>query len=146
MKVQTQHSSSQSPRNKKIWGMKTKENHKQRFPSRMLTLQFMLQVILDTILKTAQDGLQKYPTWQFGNQQRSFNKIRMDQYSWLEYSVAKDAAFCFACRHFLKRGHGFNLEPTFTSNGFNNWRASLKSHHESMGHKTSMEGWSEFKQ
>ena len=42
------------------------------------------------------------PMRQFGNQQRSFNKSWMDYYSWLEYSVAKDAAFCFACRHFLK--------------------------------------------
>ncbi|CAK6971671.1 zinc finger MYM-type protein 1-like [Scomber scombrus] len=73
----------------------------------------------------------------------------MDQYSWLEYSVAKDAAFCFACRHFLKRGHGFHLEPAFTSNRFNNWwkaSASLNSHHESMGQVFAMEGWSEFKQ
>lgn len=75
-------------------------------------------------------GLQKYPTWLFGNQKRSFNKSWMDQYSWLEYSMAKNTAFCFACRHFLKQGHEFHLEPTFTSNRSNNWRkasASLKS-------------------
>lgn len=65
--------------------------------------------------------------------------------------MVKDAAFCFACRHFLKRGHGFHVEPTFTSSniGFNNWRkasASLKSHHESMGHNLAMEGRNEFKQ
>uniref|UniRef100_A0A672IQM3 TTF-type domain-containing protein n=1 Tax=Salarias fasciatus TaxID=181472 RepID=A0A672IQM3_SALFA len=93
--------------------------------------------------------LQKYPSKPFGNQQRSFNKSWMDQYTWLEYSMSEDAAFCFSCRHFLKQSHGFHIEPTFTSSGFNNWRkasASLKSHHESMGHKFAMEAWSEFKQ
>lgn len=93
--------------------------------------------------------LQKYPSKPFGNQHKSFNKSWMDQYMWLEYSMSKDAAFCFACRHFLKQSHRFHIEPAFTSNGFSNWRkasASLKNHHESMGHKFAMEAWSEFKQ
>lgn len=55
VKVQTQHSSSQSPWNKKILGMNLKtENQRRRFPLRMLMLRFVLQVILATILKRAQ--------------------------------------------------------------------------------------------
>ena len=91
--------------------------------------------------------LQKYPTRPFGNQQRCFYKGWMDQHVWLEYSVSKDAAFCFACWHFSKRVH--RVQPAFICNGFNKWRkasATLNTHHESAAHKFAVETWSEFKQ
>lgn len=53
-------------------------------------------------------------------------------YSWLEYSLKVDAAFCFPCRCF--NGNESNIgqtEKVFTKTGFNKWyRASerLKSH------------------
>lgn len=56
----------------------------------------------------------------------------------LEYSVHRGLAFCFAYLYLLKREFGFHLEPAFTNNGFSNWRtasASLKSRHETAGHK-----------
>ena len=30
------------------------------------------------------------------NKRRSFNPLSFDKYTWLEYSIAKDAAFCYA--------------------------------------------------
>jgi len=35
---------------------------------------------------------------------RCFQFDWFHQYPWLEYSQAKDAAFCFACRHFAPSG------------------------------------------
>ena len=93
--------------------------------------------------------LKSYQAEMFGNQRRSFNKHWYDDYVWLEYSVTRDAAFCFACRHFLRPGqHGFHSEPAFTINGFRNWRKAtgkFKGHNESGGHKFSMEAWCEFR-
>ena len=68
-----------------------------------------------------QPALKKYPSQQFGNQQRSFIRGWFDLYSWLEYSITKDTTFCFACRHFLGGGHGFHSEFTFTVIGYH-WR------------------------
>ncbi|XP_060863377.1 zinc finger MYM-type protein 1-like [Metopolophium dirhodum] len=59
-------------------------------------------------------------------------------YSWLEYSLIVDAAFCFPCRCF--NGNESNIgqtEKVFTKTGFNSWyRASerLKSHQISKYH------------
>uniref|UniRef100_A0A667WAX6 TTF-type domain-containing protein n=1 Tax=Myripristis murdjan TaxID=586833 RepID=A0A667WAX6_9TELE len=93
-------------------------------------------------------ALKKYPSTQFGNQQRSFNRGWLDLYSWLEYSVIKNASFCFACRHFLSGGHGFHSESTFTVSGYRNWRkatTAFKTHHISAAHKFAMESWAEFR-
>jgi len=38
------------------------------------------------------------------------------QYTWLEYSQAEDAAFCFACRHFVSSESRKCF--VFTTNGF----------------------------
>ena len=57
-----------------------------------------------------QPQLQVYPRRTFGSHSqltlRSFNHSWFKQYSWLEYSLSIDAAFCYACRHFLHRGSG----------------------------------------
>uniref|UniRef100_H3B6V4 TTF-type domain-containing protein n=1 Tax=Latimeria chalumnae TaxID=7897 RepID=H3B6V4_LATCH len=65
-----------------------------------------------------------------------------EQYSWLEYSVALDAMFCFACR---QSGH---TETAFTHDGFRNWKkasVSPKTHDTAAPHKYHMESWAEFK-
>ena len=41
-----------------------------------------------------------FPATIMGSKKRSFNPEWYRQYSWLEYSIEKDAAFCFACRFF----------------------------------------------
>ena len=43
----------------------------------------------------------KYPSSRFGSLRRSFTSNWFEKYSWLEYSILKDAAFCFPCRFLL---------------------------------------------
>ncbi|XP_076050230.1 uncharacterized protein LOC143030881 [Oratosquilla oratoria] len=91
--------------------------------------------------------LKKYPSHMQGGQTRSFNKRWYQQYSWLEYSAVKDAAYCFACRHFITSNLG-RAEQSFTHNGFKNWKKatmSLKAHDTSACHKFAMQAWGEFK-
>ena len=42
----------------------------------------------------------KFPSTTVGNKKRSFNSDWYKNYKWLEYSVQKDAAFCYPCRFF----------------------------------------------
>jgi len=54
------------------------------------------------------------------NESRSFLKQWYDKYDWLEYSILRDSAYCFYCRH-------FNLNKDKNSiNGFNNWKNAIR--------------------
>ena len=83
---------------------------------------------------------------------RSFNPSWYHQYSWLEYSIQKDAAYCFPCRLFGvgSIGHG-RPEKAFTVNGFRDWKhatgnkGALSSHNNSYSHKQSVIAWEHFK-
>eukprot|EP00102_Acyrthosiphon_pisum_P021445 XP_016658655.1 PREDICTED: uncharacterized protein LOC107883349 [Acyrthosiphon pisum] len=68
--------------------------------------------------------LKVYPKTAFGSQNRSFGSKYFKEYNWLEYSIEKDAIFCFPCRMFsTSSGH---VEDVFVTTGFNNWKkASL---------------------
>ncbi|XP_057515164.1 uncharacterized protein LOC130796782 [Amaranthus tricolor] len=56
----------------------------------------------------------------FGTKNRRFNPKWFDKYkTWLEYSVEKDAAFCFACYLFKDDNVG---QDTFVMDGFRNWK------------------------
>ena len=55
-----------------------------------------------------------------GTKKRYFNPDWFKMYSWLEYFVEKDAAFCFPCRHFSTKSG--RAEDTFTKKGFRNWK------------------------
>ncbi|XP_076043541.1 G-protein-signaling modulator 2-like isoform X2 [Oratosquilla oratoria] len=86
-------------------------------------------------------NLKKYPSHMQGGQTRSFNKRWHQQYSWPEYSVVKDAAYCFACHHFTTSYLG-RAEQSFTHKGFKNWKKatmSLKAHDTSAHHKFVMQ-------
>ena len=52
---------------------------------------------------------------------RSFRAEWFNRFPWLEYSLLKQSAFCFYCRHFANEGsstgRGGNVEAAFTSNG-----------------------------
>lgn len=50
----------------------------------------------------------------------SFKPKWFDNYKWLEYSVAKNAAFCFACRCFTLNDNSLPglVENAFTTTGF----------------------------
>ncbi|KAK1370521.1 hypothetical protein POM88_036613 [Heracleum sosnowskyi] len=49
----------------------------------------------------------QYPDTEFGTQRRRFQASWFNTFKWLEYSVLKDAAFCFPC--YLKVMHLHNM-------------------------------------
>ncbi|KAL5794981.1 hypothetical protein ACOSP7_003575 [Xanthoceras sorbifolium] len=63
--------------------------------------------------------LDKYPLTSDGKQNRSFQKSWFERFSWLEYSIEKDRAFCFPCYLFdiVSSKHS-----TFTIDGFHSWK------------------------
>lgn len=63
---------------------------------------------------------QVYPKTKYGCQYRSFSSAFFKEFEWLEYSVIKDAVYCFPCRIF-SNDYGYT-ENTFTEIGFSNWR------------------------
>jgi len=95
-----------------------------------------------------QPNLKKFRMTQFGKNKtkfRSFNAAWYKLYPWLEYSVIRDAAYCYSCRHFLPpviRG-----EKAFITDGFKNWKkslgkdGSLSTHNASAAHKEGMTNW-----
>ncbi|KAK0133475.1 hypothetical protein N1851_030999 [Merluccius polli] len=100
----------------------------------------------NTVSNPPSASIEKVPSQQFGNQQRSCIRGWFDLYSWLEYSITKDTTLCFTCRQFLDGGHGFH--STFTVTGYRNWRKAMtafKTHHVSAAHKFAMEAWAEFR-
>lgn len=79
---------------------------------------------LHTIIKYCISLFQSYPMTRFGTQNRSFNASYYNQHDWLEYSISKDAVYCFACRNYSSGGSGANAYhiDSFTQNGFKNWK------------------------
>ena len=90
-----------------------------------------------------------FPARLFGTKCRSFNPDWYRSHRWLEYSVERDAAFCFPCRMFAPRSG--RTDPAFTRNGFRDWkhatgeRGSLNEHRRSATHKESVVTWEQFK-
>ncbi|KAF0691533.1 Uncharacterized protein FWK35_00035159, partial [Aphis craccivora] len=95
--------------------------------------------------------LKQFPLTQFGSQKRGFNSSYYVNNNWLEYSINKDAIFCYACRIFGNN----HTEPTFTSVGFKNWKklcgsrglkngkqSKLDAHASTKTHLTCMAKWS----
>ncbi|CAI6377654.1 unnamed protein product [Macrosiphum euphorbiae] len=68
--------------------------------------------------------LKAYPKTQFGLQKRAFSSAYYQNHDWLEYSLEKDAIFCYACRLF-SNSSGHN-EETFTTLGFKNWKKASR--------------------
>ena len=56
--------------------------------------------IAQGILQPPVQPPKKFPTTLFGTKGKSFNGLSYHKYPWLEYSVQKDAVFCYACRLF----------------------------------------------
>ena len=61
-----------------------------------------------------------YPSKRMGQQNHSFIPKWFSTYSWLEYSIERDAAFCFSCCHFNTKS-GKN-EDVFINSGFSDWK------------------------
>ncbi|GLU17296.1 hypothetical protein SLE2022_336730 [Rubroshorea leprosula] len=66
---------------------------------------------------------QVYPLSGPNGNLRRFQAYWLERFPWLEYSLAKDAAFCFPCYLFAKKPSGKQGGvKTFTSIGFKKWR------------------------
>lgn len=92
---------------------------------------------------------ESFPKTLQGGARRSFRSDWYKSHPWLEYSQSKDAAFCFACRHFSLPDAP---RTVFTSlEGYTNWKkATMKdsgfcSHARSDGHVNAMFAWTENK-
>jgi hypothetical protein len=74
----------------------------------------------------------KFPKTKFGADWRSFLDSWYKKYDWLEYSVEKDAAFCFHCFLFKPSSISSHYgHDAFTKKGFQNWKKgpeNFKSH------------------
>ncbi|KAL4126512.1 hypothetical protein QTP88_010734 [Uroleucon formosanum] len=99
--------------------------------------------------------LKVYPKTKFGSQNRGFSSTYYNDFNWMEYSIQKDAIFCYPCRIFaVTSGHN---EETFTKIGFNNWKklsgaknaktknTRIQKHACSEHHLTAIVKWNEYK-
>lgn len=62
----------------------------------------------------------RFPNTYSNNKSRSFNPFWFDKHIWLEYSIARDAAFCYACRFFSNSSR--RSEDSFVATGYKNWK------------------------
>eukprot|EP00118_Oscarella_pearsei_P001334 m.7187 g.7187 ORF g.7187 m.7187 type:complete len:190 (+) comp17957_c0_seq1:48-617(+) len=98
-----------------------------------------------------QPSLSSFPSTAFGSRRRSFCAEWYKKFPLIEYSVTKDAIFCFPCRRFIVGASVGRLEPAFTSTGFRNWKKALgkcgvlHKHSDSRNHKTAMVLWQQQK-
>lgn len=88
-----------------------------------------------------------------GGAQATHIICRYDSFSWLEYSLRKNAAFCFVCRLFGDRvtnRQGGNVDDTFRRTGYTNWKKALEKgkgfnqHASSQGHRDALTGYRSF--
>ena len=85
-----------------------------------------------------------------GTKKRYFNPDWFKTYSRLEYSVDRDAAFCFPCCHFSTKS--CRAEDTFTKEGFRDWKNAtgkegiLQGHASCLTHIQAVSSWHEYKQ
>ncbi|KAL4118882.1 hypothetical protein QTP88_011764 [Uroleucon formosanum] len=80
----------------------------------------------------------EYKKIKFGTQQRSFRSQWYNECDWLEYSVQRNAAFCFVCQIFGSENSGENV---WIKSGFNNWQKFLvksKNHISTSTHLTNL--------
>ena len=89
----------------------------------------------------------RFPSRAYGSTNRSFQAQWYQEYEWLEYSIERDAAFCFPCRFF-----GVAPDHTFTSTGFRDWKHArgksgiLTSHGNSCHkHHQAVLSWKEYR-
>ena len=91
----------------------------------------------------------KFPLRSFGTgRQRAFNSEWYKSHPWLEYSVDRDAAFCYPCRVF-KCGSN-RSEDAFTKAGFRNWKhamgktGTISAHAKCETHKQAVTCWNDY--
>ncbi|CAI6358861.1 unnamed protein product [Macrosiphum euphorbiae] len=107
----------------------------------------------DLLTGPSRPVLKSYPKTKYKHQNRSFNAAYYNSFVWLEYSIANDALFCFACRNFATSSNK-NNEDIFTKAGFKHWKklsgsrgankgskSKLELHEATIHHITCMEKW-----
>ncbi|XP_034093508.1 zinc finger MYM-type protein 1-like [Gymnodraco acuticeps] len=94
-----------------------------------------------------QPNLKTFPKTLHGAAKRSFHKEWYSSWPWLEYSLSQDAAYCFACRHFVSaKASVFTAE-----HGYSNWKKATSKdsgfsvHARSDTHVNAMIAWTEYK-
>ncbi|PWA96730.1 Zinc finger, TTF-type [Artemisia annua] len=65
--------------------------------------------------------LPMYPTSGPESHPRRFQAKWYSEFPWLEYSRAKDRAYCFHCYIYLEESNTHNGQDAFTIHGFKNW-------------------------
>lgn len=79
-------------------------------------------------------------------ERRKFQRRWLTDYVWIEYSISRDAIFCYACRQFSPRQERDNV---FKETGFSHWKSALdsgkgiKKHQSCAMHVTSMARWAD---
>ena len=93
--------------------------------------------------------LHSFPVTQFGSKARCFNNKWYEKYSWVEYSIQKDAIFCYPCRFFSLPGTT-RTEENFRSIGYRDWKhatgknGALEKHDKCQSHHQAMLSWIDF--
>uniref|UniRef100_A0A1X7U5U3 TTF-type domain-containing protein n=1 Tax=Amphimedon queenslandica TaxID=400682 RepID=A0A1X7U5U3_AMPQE len=97
--------------------------------------------------KPVQPHIARFQKTQISDRSRSFSKHWYPLYPFIEYSIQKDAIFCYSCRQFPS--HSGSADTVFTRDGFRNWKKvgeKLRKHSQSVSHKESMAKWTAYKQ
>ena len=89
----------------------------------------------------------------FSNVSRCFNPAWFKSFQWLEYSVEKDACYCYPCQLFgsARAIDSSRPETAFTLTGFSGWKHAtgkkgiLICHSNSFSHKESMVAWEQYR-
>lgn len=69
---------------------------------------------------------------------RSFQRAWLDKFDWLEYSVDKEAAFCFHCFLFKKPSQAIRFgNDVFMKDGYTRWKTGLASFEKHVGGQSS---------
>ena len=90
-----------------------------------------------------------FPSTYFSGKARSFNPAWYKQWPWLEYSVSKDAAFCYPCRMFSTSVSASTSRPekTFSKTGFRDWKHATGAKGiltSCLSHKEAVVAWEQF--
>ena len=75
----------------------------------------------------------QFPKRKYGKDNRTFQARWFEKYPWLEYSVSKDAAFCFWCYLFKPLNANRGGDDVFVKVGFNNWKKALEKFNDHVG-------------
>jgi len=94
----------------------------------------------------------KYPSTTFSKAPGFFNAAWYKQFNWLDYSIEKDARYCYPCWLFgsVSAMGRSRSEQVFTLIGFKSWKHAigkkvLISHSNSISHKESMVAWEQYR-